>query len=90
VAVRSQAGVCGSPLAGIAVSNPAGGMDVSCECCVLSGRGLCDGPITRPGVLPSVVCLSGISKPRQGGALRPTIAVEPWEKITMHVAGYER
>ena len=21
---------------------------VSCECCVLSGRGLCDGPITRP------------------------------------------
>jgi len=19
-----------------------------CECCVLSGRGLCDGPITRP------------------------------------------
>jgi hypothetical protein len=27
-------------------------MSVSCECCVLSGRGLCDG-----GVLPSVVCL---------------------------------
>jgi hypothetical protein len=23
-------------------------MSVSCECCVLSGRGLCDGPITRP------------------------------------------
>jgi len=23
-------------------SNPAGGMDVCCECCVLSGRGLCD------------------------------------------------
>jgi hypothetical protein len=22
-------------------------MSVSCECCVLSGRGLCDGPITR-------------------------------------------
>jgi hypothetical protein len=24
-------------------------MDVCCECCVLSGRGLCDGLITRPG-----------------------------------------
>ena len=23
-------------------------MSVSCECCVLSGRGLCDQPITRP------------------------------------------
>jgi hypothetical protein len=21
---------------------------VCCECCVLSGRGLCDGPISRP------------------------------------------
>ena len=23
-------------------------ISVSCECCVLSRRGLCDGPITRP------------------------------------------
>jgi hypothetical protein len=23
-------------------------INVSCECCVLSGRGLCDGPISRP------------------------------------------
>jgi hypothetical protein len=29
-------------------SNPAGGTDVCCECCVLLGRGLCDGLITRP------------------------------------------
>jgi hypothetical protein len=29
-------------------SNRAGGMDVCCECCVLSGRGLCDELITRP------------------------------------------
>jgi hypothetical protein len=35
-------------LPGIAGSNPAGCMDVSCECCALSGRGLCNGPISRP------------------------------------------
>jgi hypothetical protein len=29
-------------------SNPTGGVDVCCECCVLSGRGLCDGLITSP------------------------------------------
>jgi len=39
---------CGSSLAGIASSNPGGGMDVCHECCVLSGRGLCIGPNTRP------------------------------------------
>jgi len=27
---------------------PGACMFVFCECCVLSGRGLCDGPITRP------------------------------------------
>jgi len=27
---------------------PPGGMDVCCECCVLSGRGLCDELIARP------------------------------------------
>ena len=41
-------------------------MSVSCECYVLSGRGLCVGLITRSrGVLPSGVCLSVIVKPRQ-------------------------
>jgi hypothetical protein len=46
---RSKARVCRRSLAGIVVSNPAGGMiSVSCECCVLSGSGLCDEPITRP------------------------------------------
>ena len=28
---------------------PQAWMFVCCECCVLSGRGLCDGLITRPG-----------------------------------------
>jgi hypothetical protein len=27
---------------------PAAWMSLSCECCVLSGRDLCDGPIPRP------------------------------------------
>jgi len=49
LAVRSKAGFCGRSLAGIAVSSYAGvWMFVCCECCVLSGRGLCIGLITRP------------------------------------------
>ena len=44
---------------------PGAWISFSCECCVLSGRGICDGLITRPeGVLPSVVCLCVIVKPR--------------------------
>ena len=34
-------------------------MPVCCECCVLSGRGLCDGPITRPD--ESYGCLSVVN-----------------------------
>jgi hypothetical protein len=42
------------------------------ECCVLSVRGLCDGPITGPeGVLSSVVCLSVNWKPKQLSNLGP-------------------
>jgi len=48
VAAWSKAWVYGRSLAEIVGSNPAGGMDVCVECCVLSGRGLCDGLITRP------------------------------------------
>ena len=48
MSARSKIGVCGRSLAGIAGSNPAGGMDVSWECCMLSGRGLCEGLISRP------------------------------------------
>ena len=45
----SVAGLSGRSPAEIVVSNPTGGMDeVCCECCVLSGRGLCDELITRP------------------------------------------
>ena len=44
-APRSMAWFCGRLLAGILGSNTVGGMDVCCECCVLSGRGLCVGKI---------------------------------------------
>jgi len=46
VAARSNAWVDGRSLAGIAGWNPAvAWISVCCECC---GRGLCDGPISRP------------------------------------------
>ena len=47
VAERSKATVYGRSLARIAGSSPAGGMDV-CDCFLLSGGGLCDGPIPHP------------------------------------------
>jgi hypothetical protein len=33
-------------------------MSVSCECCVLSGRGLCAGPIPRPEESYRLWCVS--------------------------------
>ena len=50
VAARSKAQVCGRSPAQIVGSNTVGGMDVCCECCVMSGRGFCDELITRPEV----------------------------------------
>ena len=47
VAERSKARLYGRSLAGIAGSNPAGGVD-GCPLCVWSDRGFCDWPITRP------------------------------------------
>jgi hypothetical protein len=47
----------GRLLAGIAGSNPADGMDVCCEFCVLFGIGVCDGPITRPEESYRVWCV---------------------------------
>jgi len=58
VAARSKAAVGGRTLAGIMGSNPTGAwMSVSCECYVLSGRGLCVGLITRPWALYRVWCV---------------------------------
>jgi hypothetical protein len=47
-------------------------MSVCCECCVLSGRGLCDGLVTRPEESYRLWCvLSVIVKPRT--ARRPKL-----------------
>ena len=63
VAARSNVWVCGRLLVGIVGSNPAGAwMSVCCGWCVLSGRGLCVGPITRTE--ESVMCLSVVMDPR--------------------------
>jgi len=37
---------CQVEVSAIVGSNPTGGMDVCCDCCVLSGNGLCDELIT--------------------------------------------
>ena len=58
MAARSKAWVCCRSLAGMVGSKLAGNMDVCFECCVLSGRGLCDGLITRPDEFHEVcVCV---------------------------------
>ena len=53
---RSKTRACGRSLAGIAGLNPAGGMDVSCECCVVRQRSLRRADPSSRGVLPTVLC----------------------------------
>jgi hypothetical protein len=48
VAARSEAWVCGRSPAEIVGSNPAGAMDICCECCFFSRRGFCHEMIIRP------------------------------------------
>ena len=57
LAACTKAWVGGRSLEGITVSNSAGDMDVSCECYVLLGTGLCDGPITLPEESYRVWCV---------------------------------
>ena len=49
MAARSKAYVSGRTPSEIVGSNPTRGTDVCLLCCVLSGRGLCDELIIRPG-----------------------------------------
>jgi len=53
VVARSKAWVCGRPPAEIIGSNPTG----SSDCCVLSGRGLCDKLTTLPGESYQMWCV---------------------------------
>jgi hypothetical protein len=49
----------GAHLLGLRVRiRPGAWMSVSCECCVLSGRGFCDGLITHPEESYRVLCVS--------------------------------
>jgi len=57
-------------------SNPTGGMNVSCECYVFSGRGLCDELFTRPEESYRLWCVvecdleaSGMRRPWPTGGL---------------------
>jgi hypothetical protein len=56
VAPQSKAWVSSHSLAGIQIP-PGAWMSVSSECRVLSGRSLCDGPITRPEESYRVWCV---------------------------------
>jgi hypothetical protein len=59
---------------------PGAWMSVCCECCVLWGRGLCDGLITRPGESYRLWCVSNVydheTSTKRGGP-GPYRAVEP-------------
>ena len=58
-------GTAAALLLGMWVRIPPGAWtSVSCECCVLTGRGLCDGLTMRPLEFYSVVCLTVFVKPR--------------------------
>ena len=66
VAARSTARVCGCSLTGIVGSIPAGDMDVSLlsVLCVIRYRYLRQADHSFRGILPIVLCLSVIVKPR--------------------------
>jgi hypothetical protein len=56
-------------------------MFVCCDCCVLSGRGLCDGLITRPEesyrLWRVVVCDQETSQKRGGKARYRAVKIQP-------------
>ena len=78
MAARSKAWVCGRSLAGLPVRTPRRAwISTSSECCVLSDRGLCDGPITSPeesylcGVYECDLETSTMRRPRLTSAVEP-------------------
>jgi hypothetical protein len=72
------------PLLGSWVRIPPGAwMSVCCECCVLSGRGLCDELVPRPKESYRLWCVSNVcdheTSTKRGGP-GPYKAVEPYKK----------
>jgi len=63
-------------------------MFVCCECCVLSGRGLCDGLITRPGesyrLWRVVVCDQETSKTRRLKQSYRAVKIQPQWKTNIY------
>jgi len=87
VAARSKAWIRGRSLAGIAGSNPASSVDVCLFWLFYVVRGLLRLADHSPrGMLPSVVCLSVISKPQQWGGLVP--AMEKKTNKQIHAASF--
>jgi hypothetical protein len=71
--------VCGRLPAEIVGSNPDGGEAVSCECCLLSGKGLCDGLVQRIPVVCVYVCVGrGRQKNKRGwgGVIQAALIAE--------------
>ena len=56
-------------------SNPAGVMDVCCECCVLSDRAICDGPIPCLEESNGLWCVTRVGLLRRGGGIKSVQAV---------------
>ena len=79
VAVRSNAWVCDRSLVGIVGSNPTGGISVCLLWVLCAGRlSLRRADHSSRGVVPIVVCLSVIVKPRWWGGPGPLGAFAPW------------
>jgi hypothetical protein len=72
VFARSEAWICGHSLAGFESSNPAEGIDVCRKCRVLSDRGLCVGPVTRPEESYRLWCVSECN--RESSIMRRPLA----------------
>jgi hypothetical protein len=59
---------------------PEAWMSVSCECCLLSGRGLCDELVPRPEESYRVWCVSNVSKPRRNEEAQAHIGLSSHRK----------
>jgi hypothetical protein len=83
-------GPMAASLQGLRVWFPPGvWMSVSCECCVLSGRGLCDGSITRPEESYRLWCVWVWSKNfREGDFAQVRIQMWTMELVVLKIPSY--